>query len=76
MYTIHFSPDAEGDLTLRRFEQKQVLDGVKDQLRYEPTVETRNRKQLDPNELVLQRNVGQLDPYLAVNASGEPPHTG
>jgi len=52
MYTIHFSPDAEGDLkTLRKFEQKQVLDGVKDQLRYEPTVETWNRKQLDPNEL-------------------------
>jgi mRNA-degrading endonuclease RelE of RelBE toxin-antitoxin system len=52
MYTILFSPDAEGDLkALRKFEQKQVLEGVKDQLRYEPTVETRNRKQLDPNEL-------------------------
>jgi len=52
MYKINLLPTAQEDLkSLRKFEQKEVLRGVKKQLRYGPTVETRNRKQLDPNEL-------------------------
>ena len=52
MYKIDFTASAREDLkSLRKFEQKQVLDGIDTQLRYEPTVETRNRKQLDPNEI-------------------------
>ena len=52
MYEINLLPTAQEDLkSLRKFEQKEVLEGIKTQLRYEPTVETRNRKRLDPNEL-------------------------
>jgi hypothetical protein len=52
MYQIDLLPTAQEDLNgLRKFEQKEVLDGIKTQLRYEPTVETRNRKRLDPNDL-------------------------
>ena len=52
MYEINLLPTAQEDLNaLRKFQQKEVLDGIKTQLRYEPTVETRNRKRLDPNDL-------------------------
>lgn len=52
MYEIEFTVEALKDLkSLRKFEQQQVLTGVEKQLRYEPTVETRNRKQLRPNDV-------------------------
>lgn len=52
MYKLHFGPIAQEDLkSLRKFEQKEILEGIKTQLRHEPSVETRNRKRLDPNEL-------------------------
>jgi mRNA-degrading endonuclease RelE of RelBE toxin-antitoxin system len=52
VYEINLLPAAQEDLnSLRKFEQKEVLEGIKTQLRYEPIVETRNRKRLDPNEL-------------------------
>lgn len=52
MYEIEFAPEALDDLrALRKFEQKEVLDGIESQLRYKPTVETRNRKKLRPNEV-------------------------
>jgi mRNA-degrading endonuclease RelE of RelBE toxin-antitoxin system len=52
MYEINLLPTAQEDLkSLRKFEQKDVVAGIKAQLRYEPTVETRNRKRLEPNEL-------------------------
>jgi mRNA-degrading endonuclease RelE of RelBE toxin-antitoxin system len=52
MYEIKLSPNVQEDLkSLRKFEQKEVLKSIKEQLRYEPTVETKNRKRLDPNEL-------------------------
>jgi mRNA-degrading endonuclease RelE of RelBE toxin-antitoxin system len=35
----------------RKFEQRIILDAVEEQLRYEPTTETRNRKKLSQNEL-------------------------
>lgn len=34
----------------RKFEQRIILDGIEEQLRYEPTTETRNRKRLGENE--------------------------
>jgi mRNA-degrading endonuclease RelE of RelBE toxin-antitoxin system len=34
----------------RKFEQRIILDGVEEQLRYEPTTEARNRKRLGENE--------------------------
>ena len=52
MYEIKFIPEALGDLQLyRKFEQKQVIEGIQSQLRDQPTTETRNRKKLRPNEL-------------------------
>ena len=52
MYLIDYTEDAKRDLTyFRKFEQKYILDEVDRNLQYEPTVETRNRKQLDPNDI-------------------------
>jgi mRNA-degrading endonuclease RelE of RelBE toxin-antitoxin system len=51
MFEIEFTPEAEQDLKwFRKNEQNVILDGIEAQLRYEPTVETRNRKQLRPNK--------------------------
>jgi len=51
MFEIEFTPEAEQDLKwFRKNEQNVILDGIEVQLRYEPTVETRNRKQLRPNK--------------------------
>ena len=35
----------------RKFEQQIILDTIEEQLRHEPTTETRNKKQLGENEL-------------------------
>ena len=52
MYLIDYTEDAKRDSTYcRKFEQKYILDEVDRTLQYEPTVETRNRKQLDPNDI-------------------------
>jgi mRNA-degrading endonuclease RelE of RelBE toxin-antitoxin system len=52
VYDIKLTPDAFDDLhSLRRLEQKDALSGIKAQLSFEPTVETRNRKRLRPNAL-------------------------
>lgn len=37
----------------RKSEQQEIMDTIDAQLRYEPTVETRNRKELRPNEVRL-----------------------
>jgi len=51
MFEIEFTPEAEQDLKwFRKNEQNVILDGIGAQLRYEPIVETRNRKQLRPNQ--------------------------
>jgi mRNA-degrading endonuclease RelE of RelBE toxin-antitoxin system len=52
MYEIRFTPEALEDLELySKFKQKQIIEGIKSQLRDQPTTETRNRKRLRPNEL-------------------------
>jgi mRNA-degrading endonuclease RelE of RelBE toxin-antitoxin system len=52
MYTFKLSPEAIDDLdSFRKFEQRQIIDGIKKQLLNEPGVETRNRKRLRPNQL-------------------------
>ena len=52
MYTIDYTPSALLDLkSLRKSEQQVILDGIDDNLRYQPTVETKHRKKLEPNEL-------------------------
>ena len=52
MFEVELTQSARWDLkALRKFEQKIVLDGIDDQLRFEPTVETLNRKRLEPNDI-------------------------
>ncbi|MBM4049670.1 MAG: type II toxin-antitoxin system RelE/ParE family toxin [Planctomycetes bacterium] len=52
MYEIDFTPEANEDLDLfRKFEQQQVLDEIERQLKHQPSVETRNRKRLRPNNV-------------------------
>ena len=52
MYEVRFTPDAFDDLhSLRKFEERQILREIKQQLKHTPAVETRNRKRLRPNDL-------------------------
>jgi mRNA-degrading endonuclease RelE of RelBE toxin-antitoxin system len=62
MYDIEFAPSALEDLkSLRKFEQQQVLNDIESQLRQQPTVETRNRKRLRPNEIAeWELRIGQF----------------
>lgn len=51
MYDIEYTQEALDELQwFRKHEQNLILDGIEQQLRYEPTVETRNRKRMQPNE--------------------------
>ena len=51
MYEIEFSDEALQDLeSLKKNEQNEVLDYIDTNLRYEPAVETRNRKRLRPTK--------------------------
>ena len=50
MYDIEYIETAMADLQwFKKYEQNQILDGIDQRLRYQPTVETRNRKRLRPN---------------------------
>lgn len=52
MYEINFTQSARQDLkALRKFEQQLVLNGIEEQVRFEPLVETPNRKRLEPNNI-------------------------
>ena len=47
MFEIDFAPEAWEDLRwFRKRDQTIILDGIEEQLRYQPTEETRNRKKL------------------------------
>ena len=49
---IEYSAEALADLeTFKKHEQNVIVDGIEIQLRYEPTSEPRNRKQLRPNSV-------------------------
>ncbi|RMF67129.1 MAG: type II toxin-antitoxin system RelE/ParE family toxin [Calditrichaeota bacterium] len=52
MYAIEFTPEAVADLkSFRKFEQQKIVAGIDSQLRNTPTVETRNRFRMRPNEV-------------------------
>ena len=52
MFQIELTPDALEDLQFfRSYEQRQIIQVLEVQLLYQPTVSTRNRKQLRPNRL-------------------------
>ncbi len=45
MYTIEYAEGVADDLKkLRAYERKRILDSIEEQLTYEPTRKTRNRK--------------------------------
>lgn len=51
-YTIEYTQEAVQDLSwFSKRDQKRILAGIESNLRYDPTVETRNRKRLRPNPL-------------------------
>ncbi len=52
MYEIEFTPEALGDISgFKKFEQQTIFAEIKTQLSHQPTVETRNRKRLRPNDV-------------------------
>jgi len=52
MYQIEYTPQAIEDLKyFKKHEQQQILGEIPVQLRYEPSVETRNRKRTRPNTI-------------------------
>ena len=51
-FQIEFTQSAADHIrAFRTYDQRIVLDAIEEQLRDQPTVETRNRKPLSPNEL-------------------------
>ncbi|MEW5939858.1 MAG: type II toxin-antitoxin system RelE family toxin [Chloroflexota bacterium] len=52
MYEIRYTSEATADLaSLRKFDRETILDQVDAYLKYEPDIETRNRKRLKPNTI-------------------------
>ncbi|NEQ67811.1 MAG: hypothetical protein F6K21_20340 [Symploca sp. SIO2D2] len=73
-YRIEYSPESETHLqSLTTRQQVIVIDGVDEQLMYQPTVETRNRKLMRPNPLALwELRIGDLRIYYDVEEEPEP----
>jgi mRNA-degrading endonuclease RelE of RelBE toxin-antitoxin system len=73
-YRIEYSPEAEDHLReLTARQQETVLDTVDEQLTYQPTVETRNRKIMRPNPFApWELRIGQLRVYYDVEEEPEP----
>ena len=73
-YHIEYSPDAEDHLRSLTARQRAIaLDAVDEQLVYQPTVETRNRKPMRPNLLApWELRVGNLRVYYDVEEEPEP----
>ena len=73
-YRIEYAPAVANhlqDLTVRQ--QVIVLDAVDEQLIYQPTVETKNRKPMRPNPLApWELRIGNLRVYYDVEAEPEP----
>ena len=75
MYEIEYSANVAEDLRdLRAYDRSTILDKIEEQLRHEPTVETRNRKQLpgfvppwEQNQPVWELRVGEHRVYYDVN---------
>ncbi len=69
-YTIEYTASAEGDIAyFRKYEQVLIVDAIDDQLIYEPHLETRNRKVLDPNPLAAwELRIGRYRVFYDVDA--------
>ncbi len=73
-YAIEYSPETIGHLrTLTARERTVVFDTVEEQLRHQPTVETRNRKPMRPNPIApWELRIGTLRVYYDVEDAPEP----
>jgi len=71
MYAIEYAAEAFDDLeSLRKFEQKQIMDAIDAQLKYEPHLQTRNRKRLRPNNVAKwELRVGKFRVFFDVLAT-------
>jgi mRNA-degrading endonuclease RelE of RelBE toxin-antitoxin system len=70
-YRIDYSPAAVEHLrALGAGQQRIVLDSVDEQLRYQPGLETRNRKPMRPNPVApWELRIGVLRVYYEVEAA-------
>ena len=73
-YKIEYSPDAVDHL--RAFparDQRVVVAAVSEQLKFQPSTPTRNRKRLRPNDLAAwELRIGRLRVYYNVGEEPEP----
>ncbi len=69
MYAIEFDSETIEDLKwFKKHEQKEILDGIEANLQYEPTVVTRHRDQLRPNQTAEWKlRVGKYRVYYDVD---------
>ncbi len=69
MFEIVLTPEAIDDMrSLRKFERQHIFDEIEEQLQQQPTVETRNRKRLHPNELAeWELRIGKFRAFYDVN---------
>jgi mRNA-degrading endonuclease RelE of RelBE toxin-antitoxin system len=74
LYAIEYSPEADDHLKALTARQRAIVfDAVDEQLAYEPTVETRNRKPMQPNPIALwELRLGELRVYYDVEDDPEP----
>jgi mRNA-degrading endonuclease RelE of RelBE toxin-antitoxin system len=72
-YRVEYSPEAEAHLRfLTARQQGIVLDTVDEQLMYQPTIETKNRKPMRPNPLApWELRIGDLRVYYDVEEEPE-----
>jgi len=68
MYAIEYTVEAEDDLAyFRAREQRIILAGIERQLRYEPTVETKNRfRRRFPDIAEWELRIGEFRVYYDV----------
>lgn len=76
-YQFEFAPEA--DQHFGAFEagaRATLLEAIERELKYQPTVETRNRKRMDPDKRMYiapwELRVGDLRVYYAVREEPEP----
>lgn len=69
MYEIEYTSEAIDDLKLfRKHKQQYIFDQADEQLLYEATIETRNRKKLRPNEVAeYELRIGKFRVFYDVD---------
>jgi mRNA-degrading endonuclease RelE of RelBE toxin-antitoxin system len=77
VYRIRFTHAADEHISaLKARDKTTLLDRIDRQLSHQPTMETRNRKQMDPDKRMLiapwELRVGRLRVYYAVEEKPEP----